>query len=763
MKRSLALPVLAIMIFFILIPASSLGLNLNLSGGYVNEPVIVTMDREAYVIFSMNNGTPVFTYGSEVKFIPHVTGNLRIEVRAGDEVVERVIEIVERESESAGGGRSNLYYSGIVYLPEGTFTLTAMEGKTYSIDWRTAMGALKAASDQGGFSFSVKETDWGPFVSCIAGKCEKSDGPMSGWMYQVNGIIPAVGAHEYKVSQGDEVVWYFSRSMDETPETSPMIVELRVMFAETPSGGGMGSTEGGLNQTNENYREVFARSISAEPDEEVFFDFPENISEEFSIVSLKTEAKNETVKIELGRSDVGGLIYGKVLSTFYLSISGGDYFEVIFRTGKDVNKNSVVMMKFNEKWLELPTEFVKEDEDYYYFRAEISNFSILTIVERWNAFPLNVTDEPILRALKWLMTIQNEDGGFANPGEESSISKTSWAIMALAASKQNPHKWTRNGNSPVDYIRENLNSSLGKMGTADIARTILALTAANQNPRNFSGIDLVSMLKEKVRDNGQIGDFIYTTIWGIMALKAAGENVSRSVEWLKAQQNDDGGFAWAVGEKSDYDDTAAAVQALIAAGEPKDSEVIRRALDYLRTGQNEDGGFRYFGNSSSNAASDAWIIQALVAAGENPREWKRNGISVVDHLLSLQTEEGYFKYTSVQTSNPGYMTVCAVMALLGKPNPIKPDYLQGEVNLSSLAEKAVKATPEPTETPISTPVKVETPSQTPTPAVTATEEVKTEKTPEAVVTEKSEKTPGFEALAGLVGIALALAWRKWGN
>lgn len=157
---------------------------------------------------------------------------------------------------------------------------------------------------------------------------------------------------------------------------------------------------------------------------------------------------------------------------------------------------------------------------------------------------------------------------------------------------------------------------------------------------------------------------------------------------------------------------------MIAAGEPRDSEVIRKALDYLKTGQNEDGGFRYFGNSSSNAASDAWIIQALVAAGENPREWKKGNASVVDHLLSLQTEEGYFKYTAIQTSNPGYMTVSAIMALLGKPHPIKPEYLEVELgNLTNL-------------------------------------------TKETRTSSENRRIPGFEAVIALLGIAAAARWMR---
>ena len=204
-----------------------------------------------------------------------------------------------------------------------------------------------------------------------------------------------------------------------------------------------------------------------------------------------------------------------------------------------------------------------------------------------------------------------------------------------------------------------------------------------------------------------------------------------------AHQNEDGGFGWAVGAESDYDDTASAIQALIAGGVPRDSEVIKKALGYLKTGQNDDGGFRYFGNSASNSASDAWIIQGLVAAGENPMEWRKNNVSVVEHLLSLQTSEGYFKYTKYEVSNPCYMTSCAVMALLGKCHPIR---LEGFVDIN-VSLNATTATPTPT-IPIPTPVVEETPIPTP---------VQTTPTP----TQKP-KTPGFTAICLVLALAVAV-------
>ncbi|WP_456370158.1 DUF4430 domain-containing protein [Geoglobus sp.] len=738
----------------LLIPAAS-ALTMSVAGGYKGEAVTVTLDQEAFVIFRMNNGTPVYAYGTQAKFIPHVTGTLYIEARAGNEVVSRTVQVVERPLSGGDGGTSNVFYSGTVYLPDGSFTITADTGKTYTVDWRTALGALKAASQQKGFSIRIKEMSWGPFVSCIAGKCEGSEGATSGWMYQVNGNTPMVGANEYRVSDGDVVVWYFSSSMSDTPDTSSMVLRITVHYATPASAGELGGgaeSEGKSEEAGGIGGEILNQTVQVSPGEVKRIDLPDSVVSETSLLRLDVLASAPKVRVWISKPETVELVYGNLISAFNLEVSGAEDVRLEFRVNKSVDRERVVLMKYRNGWIEIPTEFEKEDGDYYYFTANLTNFSTFAIVEKWQGFPLKPGDEPVVKALSWLRSIQNDDGGFANPGEESDVSKTSWAIMAIASAGYDPHDWKKNGRSPVDYLKANLNSSLDKMGTADIARTILAVVAANENPRNFSGVDLVSLLKDRMKDNGQIGDYIYTTIWGVLALNAAGENASRSADWLISQQNDDGGFAWAVGEKSDYDDTAAAVQALIASGVSRDSEVIQKALEYLKTGQNDDGGFRYFGNSSSNAASDAWIIQALVAAGENPMEWRKNNTSVVEHLLSLQTEEGYFRYTAYSTSNPGYMTVCAIMALLGKPHPIRPEFSGAELPVPS---------PTPVATPTATPTPEITPAEngTPAPVPTATPEV----TPtfETTPAKKSRwQIPGFEVSAALLALAVIAAARR---
>lgn len=58
---------------------------------------------------------------------------------------------------------------------------------------------------------SYKKKGFGPFiyVSSINGLAEKKHGPLSGWMYAVNGKAPNVGANAYKLKAGQSVKWYY--------------------------------------------------------------------------------------------------------------------------------------------------------------------------------------------------------------------------------------------------------------------------------------------------------------------------------------------------------------------------------------------------------------------------------------------------------------------------------------------------------------------------------------------------------------------------
>lgn len=245
--------------------------------------------------------------------------------------------------------------------------------------------------------------------------------------------------------------------------------------------------------------------------------------------------------------------------------------------------------------------------------------------------------------------------------------------MAIAAAGEDPHNWKKSdGKSIVEYLIEN-KGQLNFNVPTDVARFILAMTAAAEDPRNINGTNFVEIL-EGFFNNSQIGSpsQLNDDFWGVMALVSAGENVSStiirgSVNFIKTHQNADGGWSWAVGVTSDVDDTAAAIMALVSAGEDPESNTIVKALQHLKNQQQSNGGFPCWG--VVNSASDSWAIDAICSVGQDPADWKVDNINVLDHLLSLQNADGSFNWTTTTPDNKALMTSYAVVALCRRHYP----------------------------------------------------------------------------------------------
>ena len=294
----------------------------------------------------------------------------------------------------------------------------------------------------------------------------------------------------------------------------------------------------------------------------------------------------------------------------------------------------------------------------------------------------NFTPE-VQKAIRYLHTTQNQDGGFPYKiGQESSQSVTCWVIMGLAAAGEDidDEEWAPGGKHPVDFLhscQEDLNN------TCDYARTLLALISVDQGTI-YHGTDLVQSILSFQQEDGQFArvlqgerGFINSHMWSILALNAAGQEIpakEKARQWLISRQNSDGGFGWCEGVPSDADDTAVAIQVLILLGEdPCDSEVIKDSLAYLKTCQGADGGFSsgYLAGDKSNSSSDAWVIQGLLAAGQSPaaEAWSVKGNNAVTHLLGLQDQSGLFYYMPGVVAGPIQTTATALMSLGRIPSP----------------------------------------------------------------------------------------------
>ena len=69
-------------------------------------------------------------------------------------------------------------------------------------DGSTVLDVLEAS----GVPFESSDGSYGAYVTSIDGKAAEGS---SGWTYSVNGEEPTVGCGEYKVADGDVVVWEF--------------------------------------------------------------------------------------------------------------------------------------------------------------------------------------------------------------------------------------------------------------------------------------------------------------------------------------------------------------------------------------------------------------------------------------------------------------------------------------------------------------------------------------------------------------------------
>jgi len=126
-----------------------------------------------------------------------------------------------------------IWQGNVTLINETTFNITAHNsGVSYELDRTTALGALDAAAEEGVFNYTMND-EWyelygSLFVDSIA---DIPNEGYNGWMYWVNypeDPMPMVGADQFVLEDGDIVTWYWSTSMDMTPDDSPMLVNVNV-------------------------------------------------------------------------------------------------------------------------------------------------------------------------------------------------------------------------------------------------------------------------------------------------------------------------------------------------------------------------------------------------------------------------------------------------------------------------------------------------------------------------------------------------------
>jgi hypothetical protein len=253
---------------------------------------------------------------------------------------------------------------------------------------------------------------------------------------------------------------------------------------------------------------------------------------------------------------------------------------------------------------------------------------------------------PVESSARYLAARQAPAGGVAEPGRPGDPTLTAWAALALRAAGGHEAELAR--------AREVLAAAeAGTTGQTDLALNVLARAALGERP---------SAAIDRLRAAAP-GRLVNATIWTILALRQAGEPVPpASVRALRTAQRPNGGWGWLRGGAPDSNDTAAAIEALRAAG--VSGKPVDRGLAYLRAQQNRDGGWGLARGRPSDAQSTAWAIQAFLASGHKP------GAPAWRYLAKLRRADGSYRYSARYAITPVWVTAQVVPALAGKPFPL---------------------------------------------------------------------------------------------
>jgi energy-coupling factor transport system substrate-specific component len=304
--------------------------------------------------------------------------------------------------------------------------------------------------------------------------------------------------------------------------------------------------------------------------------------------------------------------------------------------------------------------------DRFQWRVPTAAAMLLVALAAASALPARAQASGAESAARWLISVQNSDGGWgASPESDSSAAISGWVMLGLEASGRNPVDITRNGHSPVGFLRDHVDE-LSSSG--DFARTILALEGAGVDPRSFGERNLVAALVKRRRVNGSFEDWPGSTAFGVIALRAAEATggLNSSLSWLGKAQNDDGGWGDLPASPSTADGTGAVMQAM------PDTTAAHGGLGYLRKAQRPSGGFALGGSGDVNSQSTAWAVQGMLAVGADPAGERSGGKSALDYLAARQASDGHYRYSASSDQTQVWVTGQVLAATAGDSFPISP-------------------------------------------------------------------------------------------
>lgn len=230
--------------------------------------------------------------------------------------------------------------------------------------------------------------------------------------------------------------------------------------------------------------------------------------------------------------------------------------------------------------------------------------------------------------------------------ETNPIFENEWEIIDLARYGYTNVPMYETYYASVEEKVKETGAIIHKSKVTENERTILALTALGVDCTDVAGYNILEPLYDEtfVTKQGVNG-----VVFGLLAIDAAnapdsleedGTNIREFLvqKILEAELSTGG---WTFFGAADPDMTGMAIQALAPYYNTNTDvkEAVDRGLDVLSNKQRDDGGFASWG--SVNSESAAQVVTALSALGidadTDPR-FVKNGISVLDNLISFKDE-----------------------------------------------------------------------------------------------------------------------------
>ncbi len=523
-----------------------------------------------------------------------------------------------------------------VFLPPATFAMEV--GKT-------AADAIDKALTEAGIPY---ENAGGNYISSVGGLAEFDGGPMSGWLFTVDGAYPDVGIAGYVLTKDVSIVLrYTDNYMQEFPQTQEVTVavggfsaaagksvSLAARFEIEAGQTAAYAIEKALNANNIPFVNEGGNYITSVGGLAAFDGGPKSgwmylINGQFAMVGIADYV--------LESNDVVTLIYT-------------DDYEQDITTVADKTALSAKIAEIEaltqddytaESWHALQDDLmlaksVAANGAAIQYHADTALAGLIAARQALVAKPPVQTidlEEAIEGAAAYFLPLTEDIG--------------EWGAIGLARSGQKlPESYYR---KLVDDVVEN-QATFRKV--TDLERTILAIAVSGGDATNVAGYDLIKKLSNHDRMTVQ---GINGLVFALIALDSKGYEVDAAAKWTRpaliegilSKQNADGGFALSTGN-SDPDVTAMTLTALAPyAGNAavSNADAIGRAAEWLSANQKPNGGYGSAGAESSESVSQAII--ALTANGIDPTSapYTKNGVDLLEKLLRFRLADGSFSHT----------------------------------------------------------------------------------------------------------------------